>query len=183
MRSPPTAGRFAWTRPASFAALCLAAFLTTVPGPAGAEPPRQLTGNVDKVLDGDTLVVAGERVRLWGIDAPETRQACEGRDGVVYLCGQMAAKAMRELARAGPIDCEVRDVDRYGRSVARCSLTVGRHAGADLAATLVAQGWALDYPRYSRRYYAAAEAGAQAGQLGMWSGRFERPWDWRRSRK
>src|SRR3546814_6210680 len=106
MRSPPTAGRFAWTRPATFAALCLAAVLTTIPEPTGAEPPRRLAGNVEKVLDGDTLVVTGERVRLWGIDAPETRQACEGRDGVVYLCGQMAAKAMRELARARAVDCE-----------------------------------------------------------------------------
>src|SRR3546814_7555050 len=104
MRSPPTAGRFAWTRPATFAALCLAAVLTTIPEPTGAEPPRRLAGNVEKVLDGDTLVVTGERVRLWGIDAPETRQACEGRDGVVYLCGQMAAKAMRELARARAVD-------------------------------------------------------------------------------
>ena len=54
---------------------------------AASAAAAEMTGPV-RVIDGDTLDLAGTRVRLWGIDAPETRQTCEGRDGQTYECGR-----------------------------------------------------------------------------------------------
>lgn len=43
------------------------------------------------VVDGDTLEIHGTRIRLWGIDAPESTQLCRGDDSLQYRCGAQAA--------------------------------------------------------------------------------------------
>ncbi|WP_249169804.1 thermonuclease family protein [Bradyrhizobium liaoningense] len=113
------------------------------------------------IIDGDTLEIHGARIRLWGIDAPESSQLCRGEDSLQFRCG---AKAANELAA----------FDRYGRTVASC--TVG---GTDLADWLVSQGLALDWPRYSRGRYAAAQNDARGHERGIWSGSFVEPWRYR----
>jgi hypothetical protein len=60
---------------------------------AGTSAAAEITGPV-RVIDGDTLDMAGTRIRLWGIDAPENRQACEGRDGQTYECGRDSRAVM-----------------------------------------------------------------------------------------
>jgi endonuclease YncB( thermonuclease family) len=72
-----------------------------------------------EIADGDTLRVSGERVRLWGFDAPEKRQKCliNGREEPI---GQDAAEALRSLVARGELQCETMDRDRYGRTVADC---------------------------------------------------------------
>ena len=99
-----------------------------------------LTCTAPGITDGDTLRCNGVRVRLWGIDAPE-------RD---TPAGPPATRALAQIIDGGTIVCEQKDIDRYGRTVALCRIN-----GRDIAAEMVAQGHAKDFPRYSGGYYAA----------------------------
>ena len=71
------------------------------------------------VIDGDTLEIRGTRIRLHGIDAPESGQLCQ-RNSKDYRCGQQAAAVADDLIARRSVQCEERDVDRYGRTVAKC---------------------------------------------------------------
>lgn len=126
------------------------------------------------VIDGDTLEVQGERIRLFGIDAPETRQLCEDQSGKPYRCGQRAAFALSDKVGARPVSCQPTGKDRYDRIVARCSL-----AGEDLQAWMVRNGHALAFGRYSQDYR-SHEYEARNRRVGIWTGNFEAPWEWRR---
>lgn len=141
--------------------------------PALAEP---IEGRAS-VTDGDTLVIRDVKIRLHGIDAPESAQTCERADGEAYRCGQAAALALADRIGARTVTCEPRDTDRYGRTVAVC-----RAGGEDLNGWLVGEGHAIAYRRYSRDYVAAEEA-ARAAKRGIWAGTFEEPSAWRRGRR
>jgi endonuclease YncB( thermonuclease family) len=128
-----------------------------------------------RIIDGDTLAIRGLTLRLHGADAPESAQSCGGADGADWACGAAAAARLTELAGAGGLSCEALDRDAYGRVIARCSA-----GGRDLAATLVAEGLAWAYVRYSSDY-TGEEADARAALRGVWQGVSEAAWDWRRS--
>jgi endonuclease YncB( thermonuclease family) len=136
----------------------------------GAEHDR-LAGTAS-VIDGDTIEVHGRRIRLFGIDAPESDQMCTA-SGQRYRCGQRAALALADFIGRQPVSCDQRDTDQYGRAVAICSV-----AGQDLGAWLVSHGYALAYRRYSQRYVPTEEAAA-AARHGLWAGEFQPPWEWR----
>jgi endonuclease YncB( thermonuclease family) len=143
----------------------------------GVEPA--LFGRAD-VIDGDTIEIQGKRIRLNGIDAPESAQLCRNEHRQLYRCGAAAAKALDNfLARARPTRCEFVGRDPYGRLVADCY----RADGASVAANLVRSGWALDWPRYSKGEYADEQTAAKEKRLGLWAGTFIPPWDWRASRR
>jgi endonuclease YncB( thermonuclease family) len=103
-----------------------------------------LTGRAG-VVDGDTLEIHGTRIRLWGIDAPESDQLCRGDDSLQYRCGAKAANELAAFIGGRPVSCTPMTLDRYGRTVAACAV-----GGADLADWLARQGLALDWPRYSQ---------------------------------
>ncbi len=134
----------------------------------GQPSPRTLSGRAD-AIDGDTLRLAGERVRLLGIDAPELAQSCGPPDAAV-ACGWAARSTLAALVRKGPLSCTGREKDRYGRLLATCTLD-----GLDLGAQIVAAGHAVADGRYG-----AEEAAARSARAGIWSGPFQRPDDWRR---
>lgn len=113
---------------------------------------------VPSVIDGDTLEIHGTRIRLSGIDAPEHDRHC----GQVNV-GQRAAHALDDLVQSRTVSCVAQGLDRYGRTVAMCSV-----CNADLARIMVTQGWARDWPRYSRGAYAGAERAARAAHRGAW---------------
>lgn len=121
-----------------------------------------------RAVDGDTLVVAGQKLRLFGIDAPELDQLCD-RGGQRWACGEAARKALASIVGRQPLACEVRELDRYGRGVAVCMA-----GGEDVAALMVRQGMALAYRRYSGRYV-NAEAAAQRDGLGLWTSTYVQP--------
>jgi len=128
------------------------------------------------VIDGDTIEVHGQRIRLFGIDAPESAQLCLADDRH-WRCGQQAALALDERIAGRAVVCAEKDRDRYDRIVAVC------YAGdQDLNAWLVAEGWALAYRRYSTDYVDEEET-ARAGHKGVWRGTLVPPWDWRRGRR
>lgn len=106
---------------------------------------------------------------------PRASKLCLDSNGGKYRCGQKAAFALADfLDGRRPTSCSEVDRDRYKRVVAVC--TAG---GIDIAEWMVNQGHALDWPRYSAGAYAAAQKAASAAKLGMWSGSFARPWEWR----
>jgi endonuclease YncB( thermonuclease family) len=143
-------------------------------GPALAAEP--IVGRAT-VTDGDTVVIHGTRIRLFGIDAPESAQLCQDATGKDHRCGQRAALALADRIGETPISCEPRDTDRYGRTVAVC-----RKGAEDLNAWLVQQGYATAYQRYTRDYV-PAEATARAAKRGLWAGTFDPPQDWRRAKR
>ena len=133
-----------------------------------------LTGPA-KVIDGDTIVVAGELVRLHGIDAPELDQTFQWR-GQQMACGAMSLAALEALIAGVRVRCEVIERDRHGRLVAK----VFSPDGVDIGRRLVSAGWALAYRRYSKDYV-DAEDEARKAKRGMWRGTFVKPWVWRTS--
>ena len=151
----------------SWCAMACAALLVLVLTPSGA---LAVSGQAT-VLDGDTLLIAGERIRIQGIDAPESNQHC-GDDG--WPCGSEATASMKSMAEGKFIHCEGATRDFYGRLIAVC------YAGSvDVGGELVRQGLALAYRRYSMAYVKHEDEARQHGR-GMWSGAFVAPWDWRR---
>src|SRR5215213_5976667 len=139
------------------------------PAPTWAD--SELIAGRAAVIDGDTLEIHGERIRLFGIDAPESGQTCLDARGQRYRCGQKAALVLDARIGAGVVTCERKGTDRCGRTVAVC-----RVFGEDLGAWMVGLGWALAYRTYSTRYVAAEELARSRG-LGMWAGRFVPPWE------
>lgn len=132
-----------------------------------------------RVIDGDTIDVAGTRIRLYGIDAPETAQQCRRSSGgatLLYSCGRDARDALKRIIGGAAVTCDPRDRDRYGRTVAVCYAR-----GSDIGREMVRQGWAVAYTRYSAAY-AADETAARAAKRALWSGEFEAPEEWRRKR-
>ena len=126
-----------------------------------------------RVIDGDTIEVGSARIRLFGVDAPESAQGCLAGSGR-WSCGEQATRALAGRIDGRSVACEERDRDRYGRIVAVC-----RHGGQDVNAWLVREGWAIAYRHYSTAYV-GEEAAAKAAQRGVWRGKFVPPWDWRR---
>jgi endonuclease YncB( thermonuclease family) len=139
-------------------------------------PDRDVAGAA-RVVDGDTLELRGEKLRLQGIDAPELSQTCEAR-GQPVPCGKLAAAHLKDLIASRNLNCAVEGRDRYGRGLARC-----RAEGRDIAEDMTRDGWALSDRRYSDGRYHGAEAVARAGRRGIWAMRFEDPAEWRARRR
>ncbi len=134
---------------------------------------QTITG-VASVRDGDSLEIRGTRIRLHGIDAPESRQLCARPTGQRWRCGQQAALALSDRIGRRSVSCVTRDIDRYGRTIA-----VSTQDGTNLNAWMVREGWAVAYRRYSRDYVAIEDDARRTGR-NIWSGTFVMPWDWRR---
>ena len=144
-------------------AIPAAASAQSVSGPASA-------------IDGDSLTVSGVEVRLFGVDAPEGRQTCE-RDGQAWRCGEAAAQQLRDLVAGKQVHCRGQGRDTYGRVLAVCS------AGYDeLNSTMVEQGWATAFRKYSDAYV-APETRAKQAKLGIWSSTFVLPEDYRNANR
>jgi endonuclease YncB( thermonuclease family) len=129
-----------------------------------------------RVVDGDTLEVGAQRVRLFGIAAPALDQLCQ-HGGQEYQCGRVARAALWDLVGGLDVSCEPAGAasTQDGVTVATC------HAGKlDLSEAMVRNGWALADPAATGRY-AALEAQAKQARRGLWRGAFEPPWQWRRA--
>lgn len=142
---------------------------------AEAENGQTIMG-IASVIDGDTIEIHGERIRLLDIDAPETRQLCQDASGADYRCGQRAALAMSNFIGQRPVTCEWAERDRYGRILGRCIV-----GSEDAGLWLVKQGWAVPYRACKCESYRNAARVAESQYLGIWIGRFQLPWEWRQA--
>lgn len=118
--------------------------------------------------DGDSFQVNGQRVRLFGIDAPEFDQTCQ-RAGREWPCGLAAAEALSKLVVGKTVRCVAAGSDQYGRILARCTVGV-----VDVNRFMVANGHAVAFRRYSNDYVSAEET-AKIHRRGIWAGSFEMP--------
>jgi endonuclease YncB( thermonuclease family) len=131
-----------------------------------------------RAINGDTLEIGGRRVKLFGVAAPDPAQQCESAEGRPWRCGERAMSALSgrlgDGTRSG-VACTPRYRDVEGQAFASCIDSTG----ADIGAWLVAEGLAIAHRGLSR-VYVEHEAGAQAARRGLWQGKFEPPWEWRR---
>ena len=141
-------------------------------------PPRAVVSGRASVIDGDTLEIQGKRIRLFGIDAPESSQQCVQGNDPAFPVGRRSAAALDAFINDRPVRCEVVDIDRYQRQVAQCYL-----GDIDINATQVARGWAYAFRRYSEAY-TGEEFSAAGMEQGLWAcDSLVRPWDYRASKK
>lgn len=141
----------------------------------GEAAPRETMAGGARIIDGDTLDLNGARIRLYGIDAPESAQTCK-HGAREWACGAEATQELAQMIGDQPLTCETRDTDRYGRSVATCEA-----GGVSVNIWMVRNGWAVAYRQYGGAIYGANEDAAKRDRLGVWSGTFAMPWDWRKS--
>ena len=129
-----------------------------------------------KVVDAYTIVFNEEKIRLYGIDAPETNQYCYvNREA--WPCGKQATKYLKNLLKdvsPSSLNCNISSKDRYGRSIGVCYIE-----DKNINRNLVENGWALAYREYSKDFI-QNEILASKKKLGMWQGKFVAPWNWRR---
>lgn len=143
-----------------------------LPSAAFPESASTIVG-LARISDGDTVEIGTTKVRLNGIDAPESEQVCLDGRGKRWGCGQAARDALQRHAGGKPWTCKPIELDRYGRTIASCTV-----AGDDVNRWMVRHGWAMAFVRYSR-IYEADEKAARDGKAGLWAGAFIAPWDWR----
>lgn len=141
-----------------------------VAAPAAAET---LVGSA-QVVDGDTLRIGDTKIRLFGIDAPETSQRCM-RGGESWACGEASTNQLQSLIGHAPVTCTIRGLDEYGRSVAVCWA-----AGNELNRTMVAYGWAVAFRQYSSDYI-SDKSRAKGARAGIWGSQFKLPQDFRQA--
>ena len=142
----------------------------------GTMPGVLLTG-VPEVVDGDTVKIQGENIRLKAIDAPEKRQLCRNAKGEEYPCGIVATEALETKIKDNVISCKEEDRDFYGRVVGTCYL-----GNLDMNGWMVEKGHALAYRQYSEKYI-PEEENACENRRGIWAGEFIPPWERRRGKR
>lgn len=122
-----------------------------------------------KIIDGDSLFVRGQEIRLLGIDAPEYRQTCTLQNGNSYPCGKQSRHHLAKLAKIAKLNCTGWEEDKYQRLLAQC-----RAGDVDINARMVKDGWAVSYGDYE-----GEETQARKRRSGVWQGGFDSPKTWR----
>src|SRR4051794_17120774 len=122
-----------------------------------------------EITDGDTVIVAGRKIRLLAMDAPETDQFCLDANSVKWQCGLAARDALVKMSARQMWSCKTTGRMTYDRELASCSV-----GGEDIGKWMVREGWALSFTRYSREYENDEEL-ARSRQVGLWSGAFIAP--------
>lgn len=140
--------------------------------------PNPLVGKVEEVKNGNTLVIDGELIRLWGIDVPDLDQPCNDADRQPFRCGMAARTVLEALTRDRVIVCDIIRLTPTMVPQGICSLE-----GTDLQARMVSLGFAFDDRDVSGGLYFADEARAEQRRMGLWSGAFVTPVQWRRFRR
>ena len=148
-------------------------------GLIGSAQSQQIVGKA-RVIDGNRIDIAGQTIRLFGVDAPDTEQTCmvSGRQ---YACGQNASFALSQIVGRHWVYCHDRGRDGEGRILAVCNLAGA--TGPEVNGTLVVTGWALANRGQSTPYYVGLENQARQARAGLWQGEFVAPSEWRQGKR
>tara|TARA_R110002095_G_scaffold215233_1_gene208868 strand:- start:335 stop:916 length:582 start_codon:yes stop_codon:yes gene_type:complete len=114
---------------------------------------------LDYVIDGDTIVADGKKIRLWGINTPE-------KNNPYFLIAKML---LESFLSEGELKCKFIEKDRYKRDVMHCLID-----GRDIGSMMVQTGMAKDYSKYSGDYYQYEEDLAKAKKMGIWSDKIDK---------
>ena len=129
-----------------------------------------------RVVDGDTIHLNDEKIRFTGIDTPELKQTCT-KDGAKDPCGITAKEILIEKIGDNIVNCISEGKDQYKRTLAECFVNE-----ESLSSYLVRSGYAFAYRKYSKKFV-TDEDYARLNKIGMWSMKFNYPWDYRKSKK
>lgn len=161
---------YRWRRRRAGLSLALTVVLLVAVGLSRWSWPMTPLNGVARVTDGDTIRIGAQRIRIVGIDAPERGQTCTHPGGEAWACGRVASAAMAALVSRGSVQCRPLGRDRYGRTLARCTV-----AGTDIGAAMVTEGLAM-----ASGSYFGEEQAARAARRGIWDGAFTPPERFRR---
>ena len=126
-----------------------------------------------KIIDGDTIHLNNEKIRFTGIDTPELKQTCSKNNEIIY-CGIQARQLLINKIGKNKVNCVKEGKDQYKRTLAECFVN-----DLSLSRFLVREGYAFAYRKYSKKFI-EDENFAKNNNMGMWSMKFEYPWDWRK---
>ena len=144
---------------------------------------KKISGN-PQIIDGDTIKINSKKIRLHGIDAPEFKQMCKKTYLTIsflsftkdYPCGKISTEKLKKKINNKVITCKILDIDRYKRYIGECY-----KRNLNLNSWLVSNGHAVAYRKYSKKYI-SNEINAKNEKLGIWQGKFEMPWDYRKKK-
>ena len=126
-----------------------------------------------KIIDGDTIHLNNEKIRFTGIDTPELKQTCNKNNEIIY-CEIQARQLLINKISKKKVNCVKEGKDQYKRTLAECFVN-----DLSLSRFLVREGYAFAYRKYSKKFI-EDENFAKNNNMGMWSMKFEYPWDWRK---
>jgi endonuclease YncB( thermonuclease family) len=178
----------------AFAGTLASILYLVTPSTPRAQGVSQVIGSA-RVVDGDTIVINEVRIRLEGIDAPESTQACgksspdpvspmpfgppnmlgkPDRPSNQWACGLAATRHLAHMIGHAEVRCDDLGPDKYGRTLGRCFVGT-----LNLNAAMVRDGFAWAYVKYSKDYV-SLEAEARAASVGIWQGEAMPAWDYRK---
>ena len=143
----------------------------------------KIISGIAKVTDGDTIRIEGKKIRFFGIDAPEKKQQCRKpwlnisfiSFSKNYPCGQISSDKLKKKINNKLLICKWSNKDRYKRYIAECFKDK-----INVNAWMVRNGYAVAYRKYSKKFV-SQEIFAKKEKLGLWSGTFMMPWDYRKN--
>ncbi len=161
--------------------ICLIFFFLTYNDVKSQEP--KIISGIAKVIDGDTIKIEKNKIRLFGIDAPESKQLCQKTWLSIsfisfnknYPCGKISTNKLKVKINSKFILCKSSNIDRYNRFIAECYKNK-----TNINRWMVLNGHAVAYRKYSKKFV-AEENLAKKEKLGLWSGTFQMPWEWRKN--
>ena len=128
------------------------------------------------IIDGDTIRIGKNKIRLYGIDAPEINQTCT-INKIIWECGFESSQALESMISEKEVQCEIVNIDRYKRFVAKCFVK-----NINLNQYMVQNGWAVAYRYYSDEFINDEEI-AKKNKDGIWQGKFQNPYLYRKQQK
>ena len=161
--------------------ICLIFFLLSY-NDVNSEEVKIISG-IAKVTDGDTIRIEEKKIRFFGIDAPEKKQQCSKPWLTIsfisfnknYPCGQISTDKLKKKINNKLLICKWTNKDRYKRYIAECFKDK-----TNVNAWMVRNGYAVAYRKYSKKFV-SQEIFAKKEKLGLWSGTFMMPWDYRKN--